>query len=132
MVYFNREVKVLLYTEFLAVLLNFRDGSLDVAIVPLVDFQCLFLGALGCVGPIALGRFLHTIDIGVLAAADPHFLKVAATVMVVEGVDGEDLLLLYLRQAEDGTDVIVPVLELALVEENFHITVVDDGFLDNR
>lgn len=97
----------------------------------LIDFQGFFLSALGGVGPVALGRFLHAIDIGVLATADPHFLKVAAAVVVVEGVDGEDLLLLHLCQSENGTDGIVTILELALVEEDFYVRVVDDGFLDN-
>ena len=98
----------------------------------LIDFQGFLLGAFGGVGPVAFGRFLHAIDVGVLAAADPHFLKVAAAVVVVEGIDGEDLLFLHLRQSEDGTDGIVTVLELALVEEDFYVRVVDDGFLDNR
>ena len=85
----------------------------------------------GTLLPVALGGFLDTIDVALLPAADPHLLEVAAPFMVWECVDGEDLLLLYLSEAKDGSNLTVPVLELALVEQYLDVGVVDDGLLDN-
>ena len=51
--------------------------------------------------------------------------------MVVKCIDGEDLLPLYGRQSEDSRNVIVPVLELSLIEKDFYITIVYDSLLDN-
>ena len=130
-VHFDREVKVLLYTQLLAVFLNFRDGGLDVTVVPLIDFQSFFLGSFRSVGPVAFGRFLYAIDIGVLAAAYPNLLEVIPALVVVQGIHGEYLLFLNLCQSEDGTDGIVSVLELRLVEEDFYVRVVDNGLLDD-
>ena len=51
--------------------------------------------------------------------------------MVVECIDGENLLSLDSRQSEDSRNVIIPVFELRLVEQDFHITVINDSLLDN-
>jgi len=125
-VHFDRKVEILLYAQLLAVFLNFCNGGLDVSVVAFINFQGFFLGAFRGVGPVAFGRFLNAIYIGVLAAAYPHLLEVVPSIVVVQGVDGEDLLLLHLCQSEDGTNGIVSVLELALVEEDFHVRVVYD------
>ena len=60
-----------------------------------IDFQSLFLGTLGSVGPVTFRRFLDTEHVRVLAPAYPHLLEVVATLLVIERVDGEYLLLLY-------------------------------------
>ena len=96
-----------------------------------VYLQGFLLVALRGVCPVTFRGFLDTIDIRLLPPAYPHFLEVAAPFLVVERVDGEYLLLLYRGQAEDGGDVVVPVLELRLVKQYLHIGIVDDSFLDN-
>ena len=75
--------------------------------------------------------FLHTIDIAGETAANEDLLEVAASLVVVESVDGEDLPALHIGQTEDGLDVVKTLLELTLVEKDGDIRVVDDGFLDN-
>lgn len=109
-----------------------HNGGLDVAVLALIDLQCFFLGTLGGVGPVALGRLFNTIDIALLTSADPYFLEVVSAFVVVQGVNSEDLLLLHGRQSENGTDLSISVLELALVEQNFNVGVVDDGFFHYR
>lgn len=49
--------------------------------------------------------------------------------MVVESVDGEDLLLLDLCEAEDSRDLVIAVFELALVKQNLDVAIVNDGLL---
>ena len=51
--------------------------------------------------------------------------------MVIQTVDGKDLLSLYISDTEDGGYLIISVLELALVKQYLDVRVVDDGFLDN-
>ena len=52
--------------------------------------------------------------------------------MVIQTVDGKDLLSLYISDTEDGSYLVISVLELGLVEKDLDVGVIDDGFLDNR
>ena len=52
--------------------------------------------------------------------------------MVIQRVYRKDLLSLYVGNTKDSGNLIISVLELALVEQNLDVRVVDDGFLDNR
>ena len=52
--------------------------------------------------------------------------------MVVQCIDGEYLLTLYVCESQNGCNILIPVLELGLVKQNLHIRVVDDGLLHNR
>ena len=115
--------------RFLPVGLDVRDGLLHRAVVAQVRFQCLLFRPLGGVGPVTFGGFLHTIDIGVLSPAYPHLLEVAAPLVVVERVDGEFLLPLHGGQSQYGGYLLVPVLELGLVEQYLHIGIIYDGLL---
>ena len=115
--------------RFLPVGLDVRDGLLHRAVVAQVRFQCLLFRPLGGVGPVTFGGFLHTIDIGVLSPAYPHLLEVAAPLVVVERVDGEYLLPLHGGQSQYGGYLLVPVLELGLVEQYLHIGIIYDGLL---
>ena len=73
--------------------------------------------------------FLHTIDIAGETAADENLLEVAASLVVVEPVNGEDLPALHIGQTEDGLDVVKTLLEPSLVKQDGDIRVVDDGLL---
>ena len=66
-----------------------------------------------------------------LSPANPHLLEVAASFPVVQGIDGKNLLPLDGSQSQDGGNLLVPVLELRLVEQYLHIGVVDDSLLDD-
>ena len=123
------ELQVYGAARFLPVGLDVRDGLLHRAVVAQVRFQRLFFRALGGVGPVTFGGFLHAVHIGMLSPAYPHLLEVAAPLMVVERVDGEYLLPLHGGQSQYGGYLFVPVLEFGLVEQYLHVGVVDDGLL---
>ena len=96
-----------------------------------VGFEGFLLRPLGGVRPVAFGGFLHAVHVGVLSPAYPHLLEIAAPFVVVECVDGEYLLPLHGGKPQYGGYLLVPVLELGLVEQYLHVGVVDDGLLDN-
>lgn len=107
------KVQILSDSSLLAVLLYLRDGPLDITSeVPCINLQGLLLRAFRGVSPITFRRFLHTIDILVQPTAYPYLLEVVPPLMVVQAVDGEYLPALDVCQAEDGRNVIIPVLEL--------------------
>ena len=60
---------------------------------------------------------------------NPHFLVLSGR--IVCHVDGKYLRTLLVGQAEQGLDFVKLVHILALVKQNFAVTVVDDGSLDN-
>ena len=93
---FSFEYQILVITGLLPVRLDSRDCLLHIAIVGKVNLQGFLLSPLGGVCPITFGRFLHPIDIGVLSPAYPYLLEVVAPLPVVQGVDGKNLLPLYL------------------------------------
>ena len=127
-----REVEIFIYPCLSAVFLYLRDGTLDVAtIMSCVDFEGLLLRPLRGVSPVTFRRLLHTIHVRHLPTAYPHLLEVVTPFVVVECIDGENLLSLDSRQSEDSRNVIIPVFELRLVEQDFHITVINDSLLDN-
>ena len=128
---FPRELYVEKSTVLLAIFLDMDYRLLQIPVIGKVYLQGFLLAPFCGVCPITFRGFLHAIDIRVLPTAYPYLLEVAAPFLVVERVDGEYLLLLYRGQAEDGGYVAIPVLELRLVEQDFHIGVVDDGLLDN-
>ena len=130
-VHFPCKFEVLGVSGAPAVGLDARDGLLHRPVVPQVYLQGLLLGAFRGVGPVAFGRLLHAEHVRDLSAAYPHLLEVVATFVVVKGVDREDLLPLDGGKSEYGGYVLVPVLELRLVEEYLHVGVVDDGLLDD-
>ena len=103
-----------------------------VAIVLDINFQGFFFSAFCRVGHIALRRFFYSIDISTLSPAYPDFLEVVTSLMVVQGVDGKDLLSLYISDTEEGSYLILSVLELAVVEQDLDVRVIDDSFLDYR
>ena len=76
-------------------------------------------------------RFLHAIDGTDAATADEDFTEEAATLLVLQSVDGKDFLAIDIGQSEDGLDVVKPFAELALVKQHHHVRIVDDGLLDN-
>ena len=47
--------------------------------------------------------------------------------MVIQRVNRKNLLSLYVGDTENGSYLIIPVLELALVEEYLDVRVIDDG-----
>ena len=127
------KIEILAYLQRLTVFLNLGDGKLDIAaIMGFIDFEGFLLSSFRRVCPIALRRFFDTIDITGLATADPYFLEVIPALVVVQVVDGEDLLALDGCESEDGRYLVIPVLELTLVEQDLHVGVVDDGLLHNR
>ena len=97
---FPGEIEVFRDSGFLAVYLDTGDCLLHGAVVGEIDFQGLFFGSLCRIGPVTFRRLLDTEHVRVLAPAYPHLLEVVATLLVVEGVDGEYLLLLYGGQSE--------------------------------
>ena len=97
----------------------------------LVEFQRLLLGTLGGVGHIAFPWLLHAIDIAGESTADEDFAEEAAAFGILQSVDGENLSALHIGKAKNGFDVVKALLELALVEQDGNIGVVDDGFLDD-
>ena len=115
--------------RLLPVGLDARDGLLHRAVVPQVCFQCLFFRPLGSVGPVTFGGFLHAVDVGVLSPAYPHLLEVAASLVVVQCINGKYLLPLHGGQSQYGGYLLVPVLELGLVEQYLHVGIIYDGLL---
>lgn len=113
----------------MTVCLHTGDGFLHRAVVSQIEFEGFLLRAFGGISPVAFRCFLHTVHIRVLSPAYPYLLEVAATFPVVQGIDGEYLLPLDGCQSQDGSNVLVAVLELGLVEQYLHIGIVDDGFL---
>ena len=47
--------------------------------------------------------------------------------MVVQRIDGENLLTLYVCESQNGCNILIPVLELGLVKQTLHSRVVDVG-----
>src|SRR5574344_549334 len=93
------------------------DGLLVVATeFRFVQFQGILLGSFRGVGHIALMRFLDTIDGSDLASSDEDLTEEAAPFLILQPVDGEDLLAVNLSQAEDGLNLIETLPELALVK----------------
>ena len=132
-VHFPCKVEVLAHAGSLAVLFDEGDGLQRVAVaVGGIYLQGFLLGTLRGISPIALRRFLHTIDIRHLSPAYPHLFEVGTPLVVVQGIDGEYLSPLNVGQTHHGCYLVVAVFELGLVEQNLHVGVVDDGFLDNR
>ena len=114
-----REVEIFIYPCLSAVFLYLRDGTLDVAtIMSCVDFEGFLFCPFRSVGPVTFRRFLHAIHIRHLPTAYPHLLEVVTPLVVVKRIDGENLLSLHRCQSEDGRNIIVPVLELCLVEQD--------------
>ena len=73
-------------------------------------------------------RLLHAIHITGLPSPDEYFTEETASFLVLQTVDGEDFLAVYIGQTEYRLDGIEAFFELALVEQHHHIRVVDDGF----
>ena len=96
-----------------------------------VYLQGFLFAPFGRVCPVTFRGFLHTIHVRVLPTAYPHLFEVAAPLAVVQGVDGEYLLPLDGRETQDGGYLLIPVLELCLVQQYLHVGVVDDGLLDD-
>ena len=92
-----------------------------IAIVFDVDFQGFFFSTLCRIGHITFWRFFDSIDIGTLSPAYPDFLEVVASIMVVQGVDGKDLLSLYISDTENSSYLIISVLELGLVKQDLDV-----------
>ena len=126
---FSGKFQILMPAVPFAVCLNVRDGFLHRSVVGQIEFEGFLFRAFGGVGPVAFRCFFHTVHIRVLSPAYPDFLEVAATFPVVQGIDGKYLLPLDGGQSQDGSNVLVAVLELGLVEQYLHIGVVDDGLL---
>ena len=51
--------------------------------------------------------------------------------MVIERIDSKNLLSLYVGDSEDGSNLIIPILELRLGKQYLDIGVVDDSLFDN-
>src|SRR5574344_338510 len=94
------KVEILVYLCFLPVFFYFQDGTLYISIITcLIYFECFLFDTLSRISPIAFRRFFYTIHIGILSATDPHFFKVVTSFVIVEIVDGEDLLTLNGRES---------------------------------
>ena len=52
--------------------------------------------------------------------------------MVIQTVDGKNLLTLYICNTENSSNLIISILELALIQKNLDVGVIDDSLLDNR
>lgn len=76
---------------------GFLMGALQLS---LVELQGFLLGSLGGIGHIALARFLDSEDFADLATTDEHFSKEGTSIFVVQSVDGEDLLAIYIGQTQ--------------------------------
>ena len=83
------------------------------------------------IGHIALARLFHANDKADITTLDKDFLELSATFLVLQTVDGEDLLLVGLCQGQGIGNRRELLLELALVEQDKHTRVADDGILDN-
>ena len=112
---FPCKYQILVTPGLLPVRLDSRDCLLHIAIIGKVNLQGFLLDPLSSVCPVTFGRFLHTINIGVLSPAYPNLLEVIAPLTVVQGIDGKNLLPLDLGQSQYGGYLIVSVLELGLV-----------------
>ena len=102
---------------FLHILAEMTDAlNSIIAIVLDIDLQGFLFGTFCGIGHIALRRFLHTIDIRTLSSAYPDFLEVVSPIMVIQAVNRKDLLTLYIGDTEDGGYLVIPILELTLVQ----------------
>lgn len=116
----------------LAVFLNTCDGLLQRTVPGKINLQCLLFGTFSSICPVAFRCFLHTVHIRVLSPANPHLLEVASSLMVVQRIDGENLLTLYVSESRIAAISSYLSLNLVSVKQNLHIRVVDDGLLHNR
>ena len=96
-----------------------------------INFQSLLFGAFRGVCPVTFRRFFDSKHIRVLTATNPYLLEVVAVVVIIEGIDREDLLTLNGSQTENGCNVFVSVLKLGLVKKYLDVRVIDDSLLDN-
>ena len=96
-----------------------------------IEHQALFLNLLRRVGHITLMGFLHTNDEADIATLDEDFLELTTSFLVLQTVDGEDLLDICLGQCQRIGNGRKLLFELTLVKENKHTGVADDGILDN-
>ena len=130
-VYLSGKVEVFANLGLLAVSLNLYDGCLDVTEMAFIDFQGFLLQSLCRIGPIALWRFLHTEDIPGVTTTDPDFTELGTSLLVLQLIDGKDLLKLYLRESKLLSHVLVAVLELRLVKQDGYIGIGDNGLFQN-
>ena len=95
------------------------DGFLKVTMeLVVIEHQTFFLNLLCRVGHIAFMGFLHTNDKADIATFDEDFLELATSFLVLQTVDGEDLLDICLSQCQCVGNRRELLLELALVKEN--------------
>ncbi len=125
------KVEVLPYICLLTVFLDFYDGLLDIAEVPLIDFQGFLLQSFSGVGPVAFRRFLHSEYVPGVTTTNPYLTEIGTSILVLQTVDSEDLLKLHLCQSELVGHILIIVLELRLVEKDGHVGIGYDGFLQN-
>ena len=85
-----------------------------------IEHQTFFLNLLRRVGHIALMGFLHTNDKADIATLDEDLLELATSFLVLQTVDGEDLLDICLGQCQRIGNRCELLLELALVKEDEH------------
>ena len=78
---------------------------------PTVQLQGFLLGFLRRIAHIALTGFLDAEDISLRATLDEDLLKGRTPHLIVETVDGEDLLAVDIRQGQCGLDVIELILD---------------------
>ena len=102
----------------LAVFLDTGDGLLQRTVPGKINLQCLLFGTFCGVCPVTFRCFLYAVHIRVLSPANPHLLEVASSLMVVQRIDSENLLTLYVSESQNGCNIFIPVLELSLVKQN--------------
>src|SRR5574344_1151817 len=104
------EVKILHSLCPLPVFFYFHNRPLYITVkMSLIGFKRFFLDTFSRVSPIAFRRFFNTIYIGILSSAYPHFFEIVASFMIVETVDGEDLLPLYGSKTQNRGYLVVAI-----------------------
>src|SRR5574344_1944598 len=111
------KVEILVYLCFFPVFFYFHDGTLYISIiVSLIYFECFLFHTFCRISPIAFRRFFYTVHIGILSATDPYFLEIVAPFVIVEIVNGEDLLTLNGCESKNGGNLVIAILKFGLIK----------------
>ena len=102
----------------LAVFLDTGYGLLQRTVPGKINLQCLLLGTFSSACPVTFRCFLYAIHIRVLSPANPHLLEVASSLMVVQRIDGENLLTLYVSESKSGRKMLLYVLILGMAAKS--------------
>ena len=87
----------------------------------LVEFQGFFFGSFGSIGHITFSWFFYTKYATGGSSTYEDFSKETSSRLILQAIDGEDFLAIYIGQTKDSLDIIEAFLKLALVKEHDHI-----------